>query len=356
MFIDGFCAYPFVRVRVTCEGNVAFCCFQRPPDPSYGVTHNKDFTLKSAYLGNVFEQNFDDIWFGELADEVREQTTAGDLHPLCQVPGCPFFSAKKPYHMEQITYGEYPSFLEIDLPNTHCNVGLENPGPEHPACIMCERANPLFKPEVDRMMDVLPRIAHIIPHLHQVHVQGIAEPFWKDLIFRMMDVLETDKYNDKLTISTTTNGILLNKKRREEWLSRAPHSITNFSIDAATAETYRKIRILDVFDKVLEHLYDFSAERIRKYQFLRIHNNINTINVHECVQMVHIAAKANVEYIEFNPTDGFNTPILVNEENCGQFRKVHDDIIDECKKLGVPYNFLRPLDMGITNRLVQLTL
>lgn len=91
-------------------------------------------------------------------------------------------------------------------------------------------------------------------------------------------------------------------------------------------------------------------------QYQKIHNNINIYNVHEVVGMVRIAHKANVEYIEFNPTDGFNTPILVNEQNCGLFKKAQQDIIAECVKLNVPYNFIRPLDMGLADQLVQITL
>lgn len=361
MFIEAFCAYPFNRARITAEGNVAFCCFMRPCSSDAGNVHLKQEDTdekipESAYIGNVLEQPFDEIWFGELAEEVRERTAAGKLHPLCQCPGCPFTKMQPPYPNDNIVYNEYPNFLEIDLPNTHCNVGLENPNEEHPACVMCERANPLFQPEDDRLFDVLERIKHIVPNLHQMHIQGIAEPFWKDLIFQMMDVLNYDEWNEQVTISTTTNGIPLNERRREEWLRRAPHSITNFSIDAASPETYQGIRILPVFDTVLEHLYAFSEARVRDRQFLRIHNNINTMNVHEVVGMVQIAAKANVEYVEFNPTDGFNHLILVNEENCGRFRRAQEDIIEECEKLDVPYNFLRPLDMGLTDRLVQITL
>ena len=80
------------------------------------------------------------------------------------------------------------------------------------------------------------------------------------------------------------------------------------------------------------------------------------MNVHEVVGMVQIAANANVEYIEFNPTDGFNHKILVSEDNCGRFKKAQQDIIDECGRLDVPYNFIRPLDLGMTEQLVQLTL
>lgn len=329
------------------------CCFQRPPNSDAGIVHLKSSHYDSAYIGNLRTQNFDEIWFSILADEIREQTIAGDLHPLCQVPGCPFW-AKESRKAEKITFGEYPDFLEIDLPNFHCNVGLEKPSPEHPACIMCERANPLFQAEEDHLQEVLSKIKYLMPHLRQIHIQGIAEPFWQDYFFKVLDWLEFDNYADKITISTTTNGIPLNERRRTEYLRRCPKSITNFSIDAATPETYKVIRILPVFDEVLENLYAFSKARVRARQFLRIHNNINIVNVGEVVGMVQIAHKANVEYVEFNPTDGFNHLILVNETNCGKFQKAEADIIEECQRLAVPYNFIRPLDLGLTDNLVQI--
>jgi len=329
------------------------CCFMRP-DPLKPEAE--------AYVGNVLENTFDEVWFGEVAEAIRESTRNGQLHSKCCTPGCPYKSMEKPYPKKRIVYNEYPNFLEIDLPNTHCNVGGKNPDPEKsPACIMCERSAPFFRPEKDHLFEVLGRIKHIVPNLKQIHIQGIAEPFLQTredgfLLFDVMDVLGFDEYADQITLSVTTNGTLLKKRVREEYLRRAPHSITNFSIDAATPETFKRIRIFDCFDKVIETLYAFSKERVRSRQFLRIHNNINIMNVQEVVGMVQIAAKANVEYVEFNPTDGFNYKILVNEDNCGLFKKAQQDIIAECKRLNVPYNFIRPLDLGMTEHLVQLTL
>jgi len=342
-----FCPYPWSRCRLTSEGNVAMCCFQRE-DPA---------TQESPYIGNILDNTFDEIWFGSIAEEIRESTLAGKLHKKCQCPGCPYFSMNAPYPKHKVTYNEYPTFLEIDLPNTHCNIGLEDPtNPSHPACIMCERASPFFKPEVSRLEEVAKRIKHLMPNLQQIHIQGIAEPFYKNLLFQMLDWLEFDSQKRKCTISVTTNGTLFNERTRKEYLARCPSSITNFSIDAATPETYEKIRILPLFDKVLENLYAFSTERVRNRQFLRICNNINLVNIHEAVEMVQIAAKANVEYIEFSPTDGFNHVILVNESNCGRFDRVQRLIIEECKRLKVPYNFIRPLDIGLTSKLVHITL
>lgn len=352
MEIEAFCPYPWQRVRVTSEGNVAMCCFMRP-DP-----------LKSeseAYIGNLLNNSFDEIWFSEIAESIRNDTLAGKLHKKCQTPGCPFLTATS-HPKQHITYNEYPNFLEIDLPNTHCNVGGLNPDPiKSPACIMCERSSPLFRPEKDHLFAVLEKIKYIVPNLKQIHIQGIAEPFYESrqfgyLLFDILDLLDFDKYAHQITISVTTNGTLLKHNVRQEYLSRVPHSITNFSIDAATSETFKAIRIFDCFEKVLENLYAFSKERVRERQFLRIHCNVNTINVREAVDLVDIAHKANVEYIEYNPTDGFNHKILVNKDTCGIFRKAQFDIIDRCEKLGVPYNFLRPLDLDMTENLIQLTI
>lgn len=356
MWIEAFCEYPFNRCRITCEGNVAFCCFMRPdPDP------NPDKVKQPAYIGNVLEDSFDDIWFSEKAEEIREFTRDGKLHPMCQCPGCPIVPLNKPYPVEHIVFNEYPNFLEIDLPNTHCNVGGLKPSVTSPACVMCERADPFFKPEEDHLMEVMERIKYIVPNLHQIHIQGIAEPFYQTrekghLLFDVLDVLEFDKYKDQITVSVTTNATIFKKRIREEYLDRVPKSITNFSIDAATPETFKAIRIFDCFEQVLENMYAFDRERVRERQFIRLHCNVNTMNVKEVVDIVPIAHKANVEYIEFNPTSGFNHKILVNDENCGLFQKVQDEIIERCDKLGVPYKFVRPLDLGLSNQLVQLTL
>lgn len=351
MWIESFCDFPFNRVRIDCEGNVTFCCFQRP-DPLRPE--------QEAYLGNVLEKSFDDIWFGDLAEEIRETTLKGELHAKCQCPGCPLLSLKKPYPLKHVVYNEYPNFLEVDLPNTHCNIGGPSPDPvKSPACIMCERSAPFFRPQVSHLDEVLERIKYLTPNLYQIHIQGIAEPFYRTrkdgfLLFDVMDKLGFDDFADQITISVTTNGTLLREEVRKEYLKRAPHSITNFSIDAATAPTYKVIRILDCFDKVLANMYAFDRDRVRDRQFLRMTNNINTINVHEVVGMCHIAQLAHAEYIEFNVTDGFNHVILVNRTNCGQFARAQQSIIEECEKIGLPYSFLRPLDLGLTTEVVLI--
>lgn len=353
MWIEAFCEYPFNRVRVTCEGNVSMCCFMRP-DPL--------FPEEDAYIGNLLKNSFDEIWFGPVAEDIRKETLEGRLHKKCQCPGCPYVPMKGELPKKNIVYNEYPNFLEIDLPNTHCNVGGLTPDPvKSPACIMCERSGPAFRPEKNHLMEVLEKLKYIVPNLYQIHIQGIAEPFYQTredgyLLFDVLDTLDYDSHADRITLSVTTNATLFKKSVRAEYIRRAPNSITNFSIDAATPETFKAIRIFDCFEKVLENMYAFDKERNYGKQFIRIHNNINIMNVHEVVGMVGIGHKARAEYVEFNPTNGFNHKILVNKENCGKFAKAQQLIMEESARLGQPVNLIRPLDLGLTEQLIQLTL
>ena len=217
MKVEAFCAYPFTRVRLTADGNMAMCCFQRPD--------SKSEKESDPYIGNIFKSNFDDIWFGKIAESIREETLGGRLHSKCQVPDCPFVYAKQPYVTHEIVYNEYPTFLEIDLPNTHCNVGGPIPSAESPACVMCDRADPKFTPDQDRLFEVLSRIKVIVPNLGHIHVAGVAEPIYhirEDglLLFDVLDSLGFDQHADRIVISLMTNGIEFDTDTRREFFER----------------------------------------------------------------------------------------------------------------------------------------
>lgn len=317
-----FCTYPFQRLKVTCEGDVTMCCFQ-----------------ERKCLGNLLEKSFEDIWFGETADAIREATANNELHALCKIDACPYFH-RQPAPTE-ITYQEYPTELEIDLPSQHCNIGGERPSHTNPACLMCER-HTNFVWQEDRLDAVCGRLRPFVKWLNAVHIQGVAEPFWKNKIFQVITLLGLDKYRDKTFISTTTNGTLMNKAKRSQFLEYPLSSLT-WSIDAATPQTYRKIRRVDLYDKIIDNLMAYSEER-KPNQVLRIHNNINLLNIDEVEGMVEVAAKAKVDVIDFNPTCAVPV-ICVDHENVKMFRDAQFKIVETAKRLGVKATFLRNLTL-----------
>ena len=67
MELDAYCPFPWTRARITSEGKLAMCCFMRD---------DADRPAREAYLGNVLDQNFDAVWFSDLAQFVSLFWTA----------------------------------------------------------------------------------------------------------------------------------------------------------------------------------------------------------------------------------------------------------------------------------------
>ncbi len=104
------------------------------------------------------------------------------------------------------------------------------------------------------------------------------------LLVRWLD--KAIKYAKKagiLNIYFTTNGSLLNAKRRTELLDSGLTKIF-VSIDAATAETYNKQRRNGAFDEVVSNVKALIAERNKRgiaYPLVRVSFLKNKSNIHE---------------------------------------------------------------------------
>jgi MoaA/NifB/PqqE/SkfB family radical SAM enzyme len=314
-------------MKVNCEGDVTMCCFQQ-----------------RKCLGNILKQSFEEIWSGPIAEAVRADTLKNKLHSTCSCDTCPFIHIQNELDKHMFEFGDIglPLQMEIDLPTQHCNIGGENPNEKNPACIMCERHTRFVKQE-DKLNEVCLKLKPYVRHLKELHIQGVSEPFWKDKIFEITELLGADQFKHKINITTVTNGTILTKQRIERWLEY-PNSCVTFSLDASTPETFKKIRILDAYEKIVDNLIIIASLRTPT-QRLKIHNNINTLNVREVVGMVELAALVKVDALEFNPTY-FTPDIEVNAGNAYLFKEAQQSIIDASRRLGVNVYFLRNLALN----------
>lgn len=337
--VKTYCVLPFVRFKVTCEGDVTFCCFQ-----------------DRKCLGNILKDSFESIWNGELAQQVRRDTLNNKLHPTCGLPkSCPYAHMQEPElaaNARDIDIRPVPVELEIDLPSQHCNIGGLNPNEDNPACVMCER-NFKFEHQEDRLKEVCAKLLPYAHNFNMVHIQGVAEAFWKDYIFQIAEWLGLDQRKQRVGISTTTNGTVLTDIRIERFLEY-PRSSLTFSLDAATPETYQLIRRLPAFDKILRQAKKYNEKRT-KAQVARVHNNINLLNIHEVVDMVRIAAELGMDEVEFNPTCGVPF-ITLDNYNVELFRDAQKKIEDASTKYPIKVHFMRPLDLDFGKpELVQIS-
>jgi hypothetical protein len=283
-FKNVFCGLPFTKMVLNSWGNVSMCCHQVEP---IGVL-TEDVELL-------------DLWNGDIANQIRKETEEGNLHSICKKGNCPFLVSEK-YIQDVITHKDlkYPLYIEICLPDKHCNVGGETPSNDNPACIMCIRN--FHIPNQPDITDFLCRkVLPLMPHLRHLCVLGVAEPFWKDAAFNIMHRLDFEKYKHQCEFRANTNGICLNEKTTEKFFSLVDRSNLFWSLDAATATTHRKIRRLDSFDIVTKNLKRWMKMR-SKHHKISIYNNINMLNVNEMSQMVEMAADMKVDSIFLLPT------------------------------------------------------
>jgi hypothetical protein len=336
--IDTFCRLPFSKIKVSPHGDVRMCCYQ------------------SGSLGNLLQQEITDIWDNVLAQEIRTTTRALELHSLCAGwGGCPFLTRTRSPIKVRVTH-HLPTELEFDLPNTNCNIGGLKPTPET-ACFMCPRADPQFRPHEDHTMELIERLRPLMPSLTHLRVQGTAEPFWKDQVFDILASLGFYEYREKCLFSTYTNGTVFDPDRQSRFIDLCPNSALFFSIDAATSETYEKIRRMSVFHRVIENIRSFVRHK-GPNQRVEIANNLNLYNLHEAVQMVELAHDVGVTCVQFNPTHtagrsgatGFDD-VLVDQSNCHLFAEAQEQLLQRASELGVGIILVRPLDLGMSKTL-----
>lgn len=248
-----------------------------------------------------------DIWRSDLAKEIREETSKGNLHHVCSSwNSCPYLVQEKVMGPVKVYRNfAYPTYLEICLPDSHCNIGGKNPSEDNPACIMCRR-NFYISDEEDLTDFLCQKARSLMPYLGTLCVLGIAEPFWKDAVFKIFDALNFEKERDHIQFMTNTNGTCLNEKMAHQFFQTTDWSDLAWSLDSASRETHIKIRRLDAFDLVVANLRNWIRIRDEyggaEHHKVSIYNNINLLNVHEMTQMVELAVDAGVEKMTMLPT------------------------------------------------------
>jgi hypothetical protein len=336
---QAFCDLPFRKIIINGWGDLSLCCYQL------------------QQLGNVLKdgKTIKEIWDSPLAQEIRQYTNEGKLHPVCTSWNtCPFIVSEKWYNeFEMHKDHAYPTYLEICLPNTHCNIGGENPNEDNPACIMCCR-NYEFKKQPPITDLLCEKAKPLMPYLRYLCVLGVAEPFWKDAVFRVFDKLDFAQYKEQITFTTNTNVICLVERNIDRFFQEVHKSDISFSLDAATPETYIKIRRVDGYHLVLKNLQTFMDYRDRNGGSERhkvyIYNNINILNVHEMVGMVETAYDLGIGRMIMLPTHDQCGRVdmeefLLNEKNVKVFKKAAEAAKKRADDLGVLLHYSKPFDV-----------
>ena len=158
-----------------------------------------------------------------------------------------------------------------------------------------------------------------------------------------LDWLDFSIFKKKVWLSMITNGMYVNEKTSNRWIESADKTTIMVSIDAGSRETYKKVRVADAYDLVIKNMTKYGKNKNSERHDLHINNNINMLNVKECVKMIEDADKIGADAIQLGPTDPMHMTldICVNESNREIFEENFELARLRAKELGVNIQLLK---------------
>ena len=144
----------------------------------------------------------------------------------------------------------------------------------------------------------------------QVHIGSDGDPFVSLAYRHFMKQMQTLDLKT-VSFSLQTNGLLIKKmyKRLEYIFDHL--NVLNISIDGATKDTYEKLRLGGLWEKIIENL-QFIKEQ-KKFP-VYLHMVVQKDNWHEMGKMLELADQYNFEKVYFNEIENWNTKLDVEEQ------------------------------------------
>jgi MoaA/NifB/PqqE/SkfB family radical SAM enzyme len=215
-------------------------------------------------------------------------------------------------------FNKHPRFLEIEV-TTRCNL----------KCKMCEHTY-WKEPSCDMTFKQFKSIIDQFPKLKWIGLTGIGESFLHPDFFKMLKYVK----DRGLYVEIFDNFFLLDKEKSKKLIDIGVDRII-LSIDAATKETYEKIRIGANFDIVMRNVKDFlELRKERKAFFPKFEFNyvITSLNIHEAEQFIDLIDSFEFKDLYAGKTINYARMLHPFKEIENLFVEVPKDLIDRLHK------------------------
>jgi len=329
------CIFPFSRVSISSNGSVWTCC------PNY---FKYDY-----FLGNVYENSYDEIWNSDKVKRLRYSVSNGSFEycnkkfcSLLQKPAAfPDSMIKRewenvssiPKHDKwQDYYLETgPLFINLACDNT-CNLH----------CSSCRNHVVVMSKEQNkRLVEMLETFVRpALKNCLTLKASTSGEFFAQKSLQEFYQTIKKEDYPE-LKLNFLTNAQLLTPEKWNKFdnLKGMINSI-HVSIDAATKDTYENIRRGGKWETLLTNLSFISSLRVsNEIKNLNISFNVQKDNFTEMENFVLMASQYNVDTVLFrrlyNPGGTYTAESLIdndvfNKNNNNYENAVH--ILNKIKK------------------------
>ena len=249
-------------------------------------------TFVKEDLDNIFEKDVTQLWHSNL-HKIMCLSTENKTFSFCDKSMCPLFVAKKK-QVESVYEGvykdmeEYPRVLALGYDST-CNL----------SCITCRKNLYVATgDEYEELCSISRKVnEEYMPHVKFLITAGDGEVFASKAY---KEVYTSSKCNPKY-MRILSNGMLFNQKNWEEFSQNKSGDIMlTVSVDAASKETYEKIRRNGNFD-ILKKNMEFAAalRKSGELRYFRMNFVVQRENYKEMIPFVQWGEELGVDEIFF---------------------------------------------------------
>lgn len=249
------CLYPFTFLEFQPRGKVFCCC------PAW---------TKFGPVGNVYRQSIEEIWNGRKIIKLRKKIYEGKYNQVCNLNYCPFI--KNPINLSALKKTRNKKLLKIIrqveqkklyLETGPSEISLAHSGECNLRCKMCISHAGINPPEPRLNKLIFKKvIPPLLKDLSLIKLTGNGDPFVQKETIEFLQNFNQKKF-PQIRFEILTNGLLLNKKMWDSIKHNKFKSI-NISIDAASKNTYEKIRIGGRWEILQKNLQLLSKLRKQK--------------------------------------------------------------------------------------------
>jgi len=199
-------------------------------------------------------------------------------------------------------------------------------------CQTCIRTFQSLEPPADLTLEQVKAIAAQFPVLERVVLHGIGEPLLNREIFEIVEFLKSRA----AAVLFNSDAISLTAKRALRLIESGLDEY-RVSLDAATPETYRRLRGVDQLDRVVANvrrLVSLERERSRTVPRVSLWFTASRANLHELLEFVRLAADLGVDEVYVQRLV-FNGLGLATAENAlhGRLHRQEQALLDEAEEL-----------------------
>jgi len=199
-------------------------------------------------------------------------------------------------------------------------------------CQTCIRTFQTLEPPKDLTLAELMRIVDQVPRLTRVLLHGIGEPLLNPELFRMIAYLK----GRGVTVVFNSDAIGLSEKKRHHLIESGLDEL-RVSMDAATPETYRAIRGVATFDRVVENvtaLGELKKVCAAVLPKISLWFTVMKKNLEELPLFIRLAGKMGAAHVNVQRLVHYGEGLAVQEQSVyGTLSAMEETLLAEASRL-----------------------